>query len=114
MGQRLTFLVGPEAHVHFFRSSDEDVSQEEPYKFAVPIFGPGVVYDAPLNIRTQQLRFLSDSLKVNRMKTYVDQIVEETELYFSKWGDSGEIDLRDVGPSCAFFPFANYQRNSAT
>merc|ERR1719197_1699180 len=58
MGQRLTFLVGPEAHEPFMRKNDEELDQNEPYQFCVPIFGPGVVYDAPTATRNQQLKFV--------------------------------------------------------
>ena len=44
MGKRMTFLVGPEAHEVFFKASDDELSQEEVYKFMIPVFGKGVVY----------------------------------------------------------------------
>ena len=53
LGHRMTFLVGPEAHAPFFRANDEELSQNEPYKFMKPIFGVGVVFDAPLHIKNQ-------------------------------------------------------------
>jgi sterol 14-demethylase len=43
MGKRMTFLVGPEAHEVFFKASDDELSQEEVYKFMIPVFGKGVV-----------------------------------------------------------------------
>jgi len=95
MGKRLTFLVGPEAHTIFFKSTDEELNQEEPYRFCVPIFGPGVVYDVPLNIRVQQMKMVTKSLSEGRLKVYVEQIVEETEQYFSQWPNDGEIDIKD-------------------
>jgi sterol 14-demethylase len=93
-GQRLTFLVGPEAHVPFFSKNDEELSQEDPYKFSVPIFGPGVVYDADLAHRTQQLRFIAASLSSKALASYVPLIVKEAEDYFSQWPQTGVIDIK--------------------
>lgn len=94
-GKRCTFLVGPDAHEPFFGKGDKELSQEEPYRFCVPIFGKEVVYDAPLHIRTQQLKFIRKSLSTEALKTYVDKIVYETEQYFSKaWGNEGVSDIR--------------------
>ena len=96
-GKRLTFMVGPEAHQPFFKKSDEELSQDEPYRFCVPIFGPGVVYDAEPAVRRQQLRFIGKSLKGDALKGYVPQIVRECEDYFKKhWPTEGEVDLRDT------------------
>ena len=64
-GQRMTFLVGPDAHVPFFAKGDAELSQDEPYKFSVPIFGKGVVYDADLLHRKQQLKVSSSSILFN-------------------------------------------------
>merc|ERR1719155_408313 len=66
--KRMTFLIGPTPSVHFFRGSDEVISQKEVYEFNVPTFGKGVVFD-------------------------VDQMVTEAEQYFSSWGESGEVDI---------------------
>ena len=93
-GQRLTFLVGPDAHKPFFRAPDEEIDQNEPYKFSVPIFGPGVVFDAPLWKRTQQLRIMSHSLRAEKLKSYVPLIVEEANAFFGRWGNEGVVDIR--------------------
>jgi len=95
LGKRLTFLAGPEAHEPFLKGDDKDLDQNEPYQFAVPLFGKGVVYDVDLATRNQQLRFMRGSLKTDKMKTYVSQIVHETEMFFEKWGESGVVDLRN-------------------
>jgi len=59
MNYNLTFLVGPNAHTPFFRANDEELSQNEPYKFMTPIFGRGIVFDAPQEVKDQQLRFVA-------------------------------------------------------
>jgi sterol 14alpha-demethylase len=91
--KRLTFLIGPAAHDTFFRATDAELDQSEPYRFSTPVFGKNVVYDAPLDIRLQHFRILSMTLRVNMLETYVPMMIDEAEAFFAKWGDEGEIDL---------------------
>ena len=44
LGKRITFLIGSEAQAAFYRANDEELSQNEPYKFMTPIFGKGIVF----------------------------------------------------------------------
>lgn len=92
--KRITFLIGPEVSAHFFKASEADLSQQEVYQFNVPTFGPGVVFDVDYTVRQEQFRFFTEALRVNKLKSYVDMMVMEAEEYFSKWGDSGEVDLK--------------------
>lgn len=50
------------------------------YKFNVPTFGPGVVFDVNVKIRTEQIRFFAESLKTQKLKNYVPQFVMEAEV----------------------------------
>ncbi|EXB62020.1 Sterol 14-demethylase [Morus notabilis] len=93
--KRITFLIGHEVSAHFFKAPESDLSQQEVYQFNVPTFGPGVVFDVDYSVRQEQFRFFTEALRVNKLKGYVDQMVTEAEDYFSKWGDSGEVDLKD-------------------
>ena len=93
---KMTFLIGPEAQACFYRANDEELSQNEPYKFMTPIFGRGIVFDAPLNIKNQQLRFVSSALKASALRTYVPHIVRETEEFLAGWGESGTVDLLEA------------------
>ena len=43
----VVLLTGAEANEIFFRAPDEDLDQAEAYPFMTPIFGEGVVFDAP-------------------------------------------------------------------
>lgn len=80
-GQRMTFLVGPEAHTPFFAKGDAELSQDEPYRFSVPIFGNGVVYDADLLHRKQQLKVrLSSPLPALHMH-YKSILLHSTNYY---------------------------------
>ncbi|KAH7834385.1 hypothetical protein Vadar_015473 [Vaccinium darrowii] len=56
--------------------------------------GLAVVFDVDYSVRQEQFRFFTESLRVNKLKGYVDQMVMEAQDYFSKWGDSGEVDLK--------------------
>lgn len=94
VNKKITFFIGPEVSAHFFKAPESDLSQQEVYQFNVPTFGPGVVFDVDYSVRQEQFRFFTESLRVNKLKGYVDQMVSEAEDYFSKWGDSGEVDLK--------------------
>ena len=48
LGQRIVLLTGAEASELFYRSSDEQLDQSAAYKLMTPIFGEGLVFDAPL------------------------------------------------------------------
>ena len=96
LGNDMTFLVTADAQVPFYRANDEELSQNEPYKFMTPIFGTGIVFDAPLHIKNQQLKFVSGALRPAALRGYVPQIIAETEAFLRGWGDAGEIDLMDA------------------
>mmetsp|Transcript_4971 Transcript_4971/g.17988 ORF Transcript_4971/g.17988 Transcript_4971/m.17988 type:complete len:526 (-) Transcript_4971:180-1757(-) len=93
MGKDCTFLLGPEAHAEFFRAKDSEADQAPPYLFMTPVFGKGVVYDAPQKVRFQQLKFAAHGLKAKALAGYVPEIVRECEAFFATWPASGEVDL---------------------
>mmetsp|Transcript_39593 Transcript_39593/g.81072 ORF Transcript_39593/g.81072 Transcript_39593/m.81072 type:complete len:496 (+) Transcript_39593:40-1527(+) len=92
-GQRLTFMSGPEAQEKFCKANDDQLSQQEAYRFSVPLFGEGVVYDADMPTRKEQFKFVTNSLHTTALNQYVPQMVEEAEQYFAQWGPSGEVDI---------------------
>mmetsp|Transcript_17946 Transcript_17946/g.43929 ORF Transcript_17946/g.43929 Transcript_17946/m.43929 type:complete len:603 (-) Transcript_17946:149-1957(-) len=98
LGKRLTFLIGPKAGEVFFNANDAELGQEEVYKFMTAVFGKGVVYDCPQQIRSQQFKFLGKGLRTDRLKSYVPLIVEECRKYLDEKLDkeSGEIDILDT------------------
>ncbi|KAE9454745.1 hypothetical protein C3L33_13291, partial [Rhododendron williamsianum] len=93
LNKKITFLIGPEVSAHFFNGFESDMSQQEVYQFNVPTFGPGVVFDVDYSVRQEQFRFFAESLRVSKLKGYADQVLMEAQEYFSKWGDSGEVDI---------------------
>ncbi|CAN6485626.1 unnamed protein product [Victoria cruziana] len=94
LNKKVTFLIGPEVSAHFFKAVETDLSQQEVYQFNVPTFGPGVVFDVDYSVRQEQFRFFTEALRVTKLKGYVEQMVVETEDYFSKWGKEGIVDLK--------------------
>ena len=77
-----TFLIGADAHKPFFESFDEELDQAPVYKFMIPIFGKGVVYDAPIRKRRQQYRVLGSSLRPNMLKRYPEIIAKECRQFY--------------------------------
>ncbi|KAG8090609.1 hypothetical protein GUJ93_ZPchr0011g28137 [Zizania palustris] len=94
LNRKITFLIGPEVSAHFFKGNESEMSQQEVYRFNVPTFGPGVVFDVDYSVRQEQFRFFTEALRANKLRSYVDQMVAEAEEYFSKWGESGTVDLK--------------------
>lgn len=81
VNRKITFFVGPEVSSHFFKAPEVELSQQEVYQFNVPTFGPGVVFDVDYSVRQEQFRFFTESLRVSKLKSYVDQMVVEAEVY---------------------------------
>ncbi|MGH7353493.1 MAG: cytochrome P450 [Candidatus Rokuibacteriota bacterium] len=92
-GTRVTAFLGPRAHAAFFGAPEDQLSAREVYRFTVPIFGRGVVYDATPPVFDEQMGFLFPALRDDRLRTYARVMQEETEAYTDTWGDAGEIDL---------------------
>ena len=78
-----TFLIGAEAHKAFFESFDEELDQAPVYKFMTPIFGKGVVYDAPIKKRRQQYRVLGSSLRPGLLKKYPEIMAKECRTFYA-------------------------------
>ncbi|KAJ3702628.1 hypothetical protein LUZ61_006333 [Rhynchospora tenuis] len=94
LGQSVTLLIGPEVSRHFYTAADSELSQEEVFKFSVPMFGPGIAYGVSTEKRRQQFQFLTKGLRPQMLRYYIGQTLAEAQDYFSKWPDSGTIDLR--------------------
>jgi len=94
-GFNFTFLIGLEAQRAFYNGKDEHLSQNEPYRFMTPVFGPGVVFDAPPKTKADQLTFIKNALRTDSLLSYVPLIAREAEVFFDSWGDAGEVDLQE-------------------
>ncbi len=91
--QKMVLMTGPEANEAFFRAPDAQLDQSQAYKIMTPIFGKGVVFDAPPHKKDQQLKMLMPVLRDKPMRGYAMVIVQEVEQMIADWGDTGEIDL---------------------
>ena len=91
--QKMVLMTGPEANEAFFRAADAQLDQSQAYKIMTPIFGKGVVFDAPPHKKDQQLKMLMPVLRDKPMRGYAQVIVQEVEQMIADWGDSGEIDI---------------------
>uniref|UniRef100_N1QWA6 Obtusifoliol 14-alpha demethylase n=1 Tax=Aegilops tauschii TaxID=37682 RepID=N1QWA6_AEGTA len=92
--REVTFLVGPDVPSHFYQGLDSEVSQDEVSRFTIPTFGPGVAFDVDLATRREQIRFFGDAMKPAKLRTYAGLMVREVEEYFTRWGESGMVDLK--------------------
>ncbi len=95
LGQNIVLLTGDEASELFFRASDEQLDQSAAYKLMTPIFGEGLIFDAPIARKNEQLKMLMPSLRMEAMREHSYKIVQEVEDIISDWGDAGEVEIVD-------------------
>ena len=91
--QPVVLLTGAAAQEAFFRAPDEQLDQGAAYPFMKPIFGEGVVFDAPPERRKEMLR--NQSLRDKFMRGHAEVIAAETEGMVARWDERGEVDLLD-------------------
>jgi sterol 14-demethylase len=94
--RQVVLLSGAEANELFFRASEEELDQAEAYPFMTPIFGEGVVFDAPPERRREMLH--NQALRDKFMRGHAETIAAEVDRLVAGWeaaGGSGEIDLLD-------------------
>jgi sterol 14alpha-demethylase len=91
--QTMILMTGADASEAFYRADDDTFDQSSAYKLMTPIFGHGVVFDAPVDRKNQQLKMMMPALRDKPMRGYSDLIVQEVEGMIKNWGERGEIDL---------------------
>ncbi len=94
----VVLLSGATANEMFFRAADEELDQGEAYPFMTPIFGEGVIFDAPPERRREMLH--NQALRDRYMRGHAETISAEVEAMVDAWGSDaapgeGEIDLLD-------------------
>jgi sterol 14alpha-demethylase len=89
----VVLVTGAEANELFFRAPEETLDQAEAYPFMTPIFGEGVVFDAPPERRREMLH--NQSLRDKFMRGHASTIADEVDAMVGGWSDSGAIDLLD-------------------
>jgi sterol 14-demethylase len=95
LNKRVVLLSGPAAQEAFCRAPDEQLSQKVAYRMMTPVFGEGVVFDAPPERLNEQLRILMPALRDRNMRTYAEIFAEEVDRMVAGWRELGEIDLLD-------------------
>ncbi len=91
--REVVLLSGAEANELFFRAPEEVLDQAEAYPFMTPIFGEGVVFDAPPERRREMLH--NQALRDKFMRGHAATIAEEVQGMVAGWDDEGIIDLLD-------------------
>ncbi len=89
----VVLLSGAEANEFFFRAPEEVLDQAEAYPFMTPVFGEGVVFDAPPERRREMLH--NQALRDKFMRGHAATIADEVDRMVAAWDDEGEIDLLD-------------------
>ncbi|MEZ5567215.1 MAG: cytochrome P450 [Halioglobus sp.] len=92
-GQQTVLMSGPEAQEAFLKTLDKQLSRAAAYQATVPVFGKGVIFDAPPERMKTQLKIQVDALRYQNMKHYAAIIAQEVEDWVSGWGDEGELDF---------------------
>jgi sterol 14-demethylase len=87
----VVLLTGADANEFYFRAPEEVLDQAEAYPFMTPIFGKGVVFDAPPERRREMLH--NQALRDKFMRGHAATIAAEVESMVASWSDEGEIDL---------------------
>jgi sterol 14alpha-demethylase len=89
----VVLVTGAEANELFFRAPEELLDQAEAYPFMTPIFGQGVVFDAPPERRREMLH--NQSLRDKFMRGHAQTIAHEVTSMVAGWSAVGTIDLLD-------------------
>src|SRR6202011_4298474 len=92
----VVLLTGADANEFYFRAPEEELDQAEAYPFMTPIFGAGVVFDAPPERRREMLH--NQALRDKFMRGHAETIAGEVDRMVAAWdaqGGTGEIDLLD-------------------
>jgi sterol 14alpha-demethylase len=89
----VVLLTGAQANEVFFRAPEEILDQAEAYPFMTPVFGEGVVFDAPPERRREMLH--NQALRDKFMRGHAATIADEVQRMVAGWSDQGEIDLLD-------------------
>jgi sterol 14-demethylase len=94
-GQQTVLMSGPEAQEAFLKTFDKKLSRAAAYQATVPVFGKGVIFDAPPDKMKTQLKIQVDALRYQNMKSYAAIISQEVEDWVAQWGEEGELDFLD-------------------
>lgn len=91
--KRMVLLTGAEASEAFYRAPDDVLNPSEAYKMMTPVFGEGIVYDAPMDKMSEQIGMLLPCLQDRRMRSYAEVITSEVARSITSFGDQGVLDM---------------------
>jgi sterol 14-demethylase len=91
--KRVVLMSGEDAQEAFFRAPEDQLDQGAAYPFMTPIFGQGVVFDAPPERRAEMLH--NHALRDSYMRGHADTITAEVDRMTEAFGEEGELDLLD-------------------
>ncbi|MEM8499857.1 MAG: cytochrome P450 [Pseudomonadota bacterium] len=94
-GQHTVLMSGPDAQEAFLKTLDNKLSRAAAYQATVPVFGKGVIFDAPPDRMKTQLKIQVNALRYQNMKNYASIISREVEDWVADWGEEGEMDFLD-------------------
>jgi sterol 14-demethylase len=89
----VVLLTGADANETYFRAPEDLLDQAEAYPFMTPIFGRGVVFDAPPERRREMLH--NQALRDKFMRGHAATIASEVDRMVAAWTETGTIDLLD-------------------
>jgi sterol 14-demethylase len=92
-GRSVVLLSSSETNEWYFRTPDGLLDQAAAYPFMTPIFGRGVVFDAPPERRAEMIR--STALRGDQMVGHAEVIAAEVERAVAGWDGPLDIDLLD-------------------
>jgi sterol 14alpha-demethylase len=92
-GRSVVLLSSSAANEWYFRTPDGLLDQAAAYPFMTPIFGEGVVFDAPPERRAEMIR--STALRGDQMVGHAEVIAAEVERAVAAWDSDREVDLLD-------------------
>jgi sterol 14-demethylase len=92
-GRSVVLLAGAQENEWYFRTPDDVLDQAAAYPFMKPIFGEGVVFDAPPERRGEMLR--STALRGHQMVGHAEVIAAEVSRAVAGWDAPRDIDLLD-------------------
>jgi sterol 14alpha-demethylase len=91
--KNVVLVTGAQANEVFFRAKEQELDQAEAYPFMKPIFGEGVVFDAPPERRSEMLH--NQALRDKFMRGHAQTIQHEVEQMVAGEDSEGQIDLLD-------------------
>jgi sterol 14alpha-demethylase len=97
LGKEITFLTHPRHYHLFFKPRSEELGTQEVYKLMTPIFGKGLVYDAPSpSVMSEQLHYVVSGIKTTNFRFYSKIFHSEVMQLLEKLPESGKFNAFEI------------------